>query len=208
MDYSKFSLDLTKTKHRILLGPFFMNITPELIQRAQSGAQDAITALFTELFKILTYTEITAFLRGSSENVDVALITLQKMFKNLPNHEFESLERFISWVFKIHHNTAISWIRKNAVRSHIRCSESPYLEPAVPATDHERRDLFRVVYDFINQNENSRTCRILLLNFAGYSDEKIARKLQLPEGTVKSILRRTRKKIREYLETLEAPQNS
>ncbi len=208
MDYSKFSLDLKKTKHRILLGPFFMNITLELIQRAQLEEQGAITTLFTELFKALTYTEITAFLRGSGENVDVALVTLQKMFRNLPNHEFESLERFISWVFKIHHNTAIDWIRKEEARSHIRCRESPYQEPTVPATDYERRDLFRVVYDLINKNKNPQTRRILLLDFAGYSDEKIARKLQLPEGTVKSILRRARKKIRVHLETLEAPQNS
>lgn len=181
-----------------------MNITIELIERVKQEEPRAITELFDELFKTLIHTDITSFLKGTGEHVDVALITLQKVFANIAKHEFESLEKFISWVFTIHKHTAIDWVRKSEKRAHLRHNESQYPEPTVPAKDYERRDLFRLVYDFIQQHEDPKTGHILLLSSAGYSDDKIAGRLKIPLGTIKAKLRRARQRIRMFIESLEA----
>lgn len=142
--------------------------------------------------------------KNPDDQLDVLQEIFLKAYRNL--NGFDTSLKFSSWIYRISHNEAISWYRKRNVRpeGHL-VSESEELLTFLQAAD-ERAD---VTFDkTVNANEVNRALeqidakyrQVLILRFFEHKEyEEISDILQIPVGSVGTLLHRGKKQLRNAL---------
>lgn len=128
-----------------------------------------------------------------------------KIYLNL--RDFDTSLKFSSWGYRIAHNEIISWYRRKKIR------------PQINFEDYEEDNLMNIFKDDTNVEksfENSEIKKhigeaieklsqkykeVIILRFIEEKEyEEISDILQIPTGTVSTLIHRGKKEMREYLE--------
>lgn len=144
--------------------------------------------------------------RNPDDQLDVLQEIFLKAYRNL--NGFDTTLKFSSWIYRIAHNEAISWYRKRNVRPEGHTvNESEELLSFIQGSE-ERAD---VTFDkTVNAAEVNRALealedkyrQVLILRFFEHKEyEEISDILQIPVGSVGTLLHRGKKQLQRALNT-------
>ncbi len=173
-----------------------MNISDELVSKARNGDAKATTSIFNALFGTLINKGVSLGLDHEAE--DAASTALTKVFANLEHVEFESAGRFVAWVYVIHHNDALSLLRKRAARTrkHTALFKQHNSPSAInPSENCAVRDELNRVLQFFAKNSTPKTRVMLGLDMIGCTNPEIADRTGSSLSAVKVRLFRARRKL-------------
>ncbi len=144
--------------------------------------------------------------RNYDDQVDVLQDIFIKAYKNL--NSFDNSLKFSSWIYRIAHNEAISWYRKQSVRpeGHLIIDSEEILE--LISSDEKSPE---IKFDYkINAAEVNRALdsiedkykEVLILRFFEHKEyDEISDILKIPPGSVGTLLHRGKTKLRNELNT-------
>lgn len=145
--------------------------------------------------------------QGCRDN-DMAKDLLQEVFIKIYLHlnDYESSLPFSSWIYRIAHNETVSHFRKEKNRPLVLDSAEyvDFFEKIADdlgldeqkTRDHHTSD----IQEALSRLENRSRDIILLRFFEDKSYEEISDILEMPQGTVATLINRAKKKIRSFLE--------
>ena len=173
----------------------------ELVQSArQNNNQQAYTQLM-KLYRDSIYFMLLKMTNNSTDAEDLTIEAFGKAFKKLdqytPNYAFST------WLFKIASNNCIDYIRKQKKRALANANSTDEennfdlaqnipcegLDPEEHFIKTQKKEKVRAVVEKLKPHYKK---LIALRYFDEYSYEEIAKKLDLPLGTVKAQLFRAR----------------
>jgi len=133
---------------------------------------------------------------------------LQEIFVKTFVHlnDYDHSLQFSSWIYRIAHNEIVSYFRKERSRpSVLRRTEDSFLfeniADDVGLTDHNsQRHSVLEIQSAVSQLEPKYRDIIVLKFFEEKSYEEISDILQIPQGTVATLINRAKKKIKIYIE--------
>lgn len=141
--------------------------------------------------------------RSDQDAKDVLQETFIKAYLNLRSYDPDLA--FSSWMYRICHNEAVSWFRKQRIRPQPAASDDElYALETLPDT----RDLLDGVEQGLHRERLERALAelsadyrevIVLKYFEEQSYEEMADILQKPPGTIATLLNRAKKQLRERL---------
>lgn len=138
---------------------------------------------------------------------DIVQETFIKAYVNL--RSFDTSLTFSSWIYRICHNEAMSWFRKQRIRPQPAPTEEDLrrLEEQDDGKDllgevQQRLRAERVQEALAKLDDVSREVLILRF-FEERSYEEISDILRKPPGTVATLISRAKKKLREQLGTMD-----
>lgn len=178
----------------------------ELIATSLAGREDSFEELVRRYQR-----PITAYVYRMTNDYDAALDVTQEIFIKVYNSlaRYKTEFKFSTWLYKIAHNAAIDYLRRN---SHGECSleletgegdetyERP-LESRTPTPEQEReRSEWRFEIEAVVQKLSPAYRELILLRHSqDLSYDEIAEITNLPLGTVKNRLFRARDMMRQLL---------
>lgn len=180
-------------------------ITPEevgIIKRAQAGDESAFSALFHR-YKGFVDNLLFQYIKDMDEAKDVTNIVFLKVHDKLSM--FTAYESFGGWLRILTNRTAIDYLREMKNKATVLGDEDVRL-PSEDSSSSSEDDLInRMTYEQILaefEKFPKTTCKVLKMFYANnMTVEQISDKLNVPTGTIKSMLSRTRRKIKKQLKT-------
>jgi RNA polymerase sigma-70 factor (ECF subfamily) len=165
-----------------------------LMERIPHGDADAFNELYLRYHKRLLY----YFYRMLGNSSEKAQDFLQDIFIKIIDHpeSFNISRKFSTWIFSVAHNMCKNEYRRQAVRSNtFNCKNIEQYSIADEGTNQDTRLTADQIFLFIDgMGEIEKTVFILYYR-EDFSVEEIGKTLDLSEGTVKSKLYYTRKKL-------------
>lgn len=153
--------------------------------------------------------QITAYLFRMLGDYDASLDVAQEVFIKVYNSlsKFSSEYKFSTWLYRIAHNAAVDYLRRNSVITQsieTENSDGTYqlqLESSSPTPEQDReRSEWRTEIDIVVRRLPSAYRELILLRHANdLSYDEIAEVTGLPLGTVKNRLFRAREMMRSLL---------
>ncbi|MEB5453997.1 MULTISPECIES: sigma-70 family RNA polymerase sigma factor [Virgibacillus] len=168
-----------------------MVIINQLVKKAQKGDEKAYIILFKKYEEDI-YRMAYMYVRNQEDALDIVQETAYKSFDQIKT--LKQPEYFKSWLIRIAINTAINQLRKKKNIVHLR----PDHIDIMCANEHDvpLQMTLKELIEGLNENEKS----VLLLKFyADYTINRISGILDMPIGTVKTILYRSLEKLRKQL---------
>ena len=169
-----------------------------VIKRAKAGDESAFTWIFNR-YKPFVDELLCSYMGDKDEARDLTNVVFLKVHKNLD--KFSSFDSFGGWLRVITNHTAIDYLRTKSNHRYvfgIEDSEVPE-PPEYERTENETVNHLTVkrIFEVLDRyHPNVR--RVFDLYYRkGMTVEMVASKLHIPTGTVKSILSRTRKKLKK-----------
>ena len=164
-----------------------------LLRRAQEGDEKAFLEIFsryeTQMYRI-------AFLHVKNEEdaLDVMQEAAYRMFKNIGS--VKSPEYFKTWLMRITMNCAVDHIRKNSKVVQI---STEYFENVEEISETYEKDVLlnATLEELMTVLDTEEKNVILLKYYYEYSFQEMSGLLKRPLGTVKSVLYRGLRKLRE-----------
>jgi len=151
----------------------------DLVQRAQKGDVESFNALVSRWEKRI-YNYLLRLAPDSAEAFDLSQETFLKAYQNL--RRLDSPERFGSWLYRIAHNEAISWLRRRR----------PESDPPELSTGHARAfgmagvEISLAVEQALTALSGEQREAVVLKVCEGFKFEEIAAIVDAPVSTVKS----------------------
>ncbi|MFO7768171.1 MAG: sigma-70 family RNA polymerase sigma factor [bacterium] len=183
--------------------------TNELIDRAESGDQDAYTEL-VRLYEPQVFAVCMKMVRDPETARDLAQDTFVKAFRAL--HTFDRDYTFSTWLYKIARNTCIDHFRRSKLETYSldapvktrdgemeREVESPI---ETPERFLLRKEQGRLIDDAIQGLPDKYREVINLRHTQDLPYDEIANILDVPLGTVKARLFRARELLKKRLKSL------
>ena len=181
-------------------------ITPEevgIIKRAQAGEILAFNMLF-EKYKSFVDKILFNYIKDMDEAKDITNIVFLKVYDKLSS--FKDYDSFGGWLRVIANRTAIDYLREMKNKSVVLGDKDGRL-PNDRTNDSFESDLVnQMTFESILQEFNKlpeqtkKVCKMFYVN--GFTVEQISKKLSIPTGTIKSMLFRTRKRIKQQFKNL------
>jgi RNA polymerase sigma-70 factor (ECF subfamily) len=112
---------------------------------------------------------------------------------------FDAKKSFKTWIFSCANNMCKNEYRNKQVRSVVHNVENPdkYLDDIQPIENQDK--LMDTIFKELNKFDESHKTAFLLKYREGFTIEEISEIMELPEGTVKSRLFYTRKKLQQQV---------
>jgi RNA polymerase sigma-70 factor (ECF subfamily) len=154
----------------------------EWIKLAQSGSEEALSALFRRHWR-LAYRAAYLIVQDGAAAEDIAQEAFIAAVRAL--ERFDRRRPFRPWLHRIVVNRAIDWSRTRALRREVESVEE--LRPASPASPERYSD--QVARAVASLPPDQRAV-VVLRHLLEYTPGEIAKLLELPRGTVNSRLRR------------------
>lgn len=174
----------------------------ELIEKAIGGREDGFEELVRRYQR-----PITAYVYRMLNNYDASLDVTQEVFIKVYNslERYSSDYKFSTWLYRIAHNAAIDFMRKNSVSQQSIEAENAdgsyqlQIESPNPTPEQEReRSEWRKEIEAVVKCLPTVYRELILLRHAqDLSYDEIAEITNLPLGTVKNRLFRAREMMRE-----------
>jgi len=174
-----------------------------LIQRCLSG-DDTAFDLLIDRYKRQVYSLIYRLVRHPTDAEDLAHDTFIKAYRALST--YDPRYPFITWLFRIAHNTTIDHLRANkahllAIDDEDNLLEVECLDERLMATADRLSDKSLIEKALASLPPNYREV-LYLRHQQELSYEEISQTLNIPEGTVKIRLFRARNMMKERLRAL------
>ena len=180
-----------------------LSITPieiETIKQAQAGSEKAFNKIF---YKYKTYVEriLLDYVKDYDEAKDLANIVFLKIHDKI--NTFSDYTNFKGWIITVTKNVAIDYIRsKNSKLVSIDDTErniqivSNQIDPQFLI---DEKDIFTEITSLFDElpELNSKICKLYYIY--NLPIKTISKKLNVPNGTIKSYLHRSRNKIKSKL---------
>lgn len=162
------------------------------------GEANAFDELYARYQKRLFY----YFYRMLGNSREKAGDFLQDIFMKIIERpdQFDSSRRFCTWLFSVAHNMCKNEYRRLAIRKNVEWNGDLDCDRADENQDVENRQLAEEIFSEINELGETEKTAFILYYREDFSVRDIGQVLNLPEGTVKSKLFYTRKKISERLQ--------
>jgi RNA polymerase sigma-70 factor (ECF subfamily) len=177
----------------------------DLIVASLNGREDGFEELVRRYHR-----PITAYVYRMTNDYDAALDVTQEIFIKVYNSlaRYKSEYKFSTWVYKIAHNAAIDYLRRNKhgdLSLEIETGNNEFcerpIESCMPSPEQEReRSEWRSEIQIVVQKLPAAYRELILLRHAqDLSYDEIAEITNLPLGTVKNRLFRAREMMRSLL---------
>lgn len=180
-------------------------ITPEevgIIKRAQAGDESAFSVLFHR-YKGFVDNLLFRYIKDMDEAKDVTNIVFLKVHDKLSM--FTAYESFGGWLRILTNRTAIDYLREMKNKSAVLGDSDDRLSSDETSSSAEDDLVNRMTYKQILalfEKFPETICKVLKLFYVNnMTVEQISKKLNVPTGTIKSMLSRTRRKIKKLLKT-------
>lgn len=158
-----------------------------LVKRAQKGDTEAFIQLI-ENHKISLYKTAKSYLKNEDDVADAMQDTILSAFEHM--EELKSVRYFKTWITRILINQCNDLLRQRK-----RCVLVEWAEDTQTVAPENDRGFYELLEEL---PENYRT--IFLLYYGeGFHTKEIAQILEMNENTVKSRLKRGRKKLEQVL---------
>ena len=178
-------------------------ITPEevgIIKRAQAGDESAFNALFYR-YKGFVENLLFQYIKDMDEAKDVTNIVFLKVHEKLSM--FTAYESFGGWLRILTNHTAIDYLREMKNKTDVLGDADVRLPSEEPSGSAEDDVVNRMTYDsLIGEFDKlpDTTRKVLRLFYVNnMTVEQISDALRVPTGTIKSMLFRTRAKLKKQL---------
>ena len=177
----------------------------ELVRAVLEGDATAYRGL-VEKYQNRVYHMVYGMLRNREDAKDITQEAFVKAYDKLESFRLDS--SFYTWLYRIAHNRAIDFIRKQKRRKQTSFEEEIAKRDAAIAEIHhqdsprrtiERRELYDRIMDAMDQLPPEQKQVVLLRELEGLAYKEIAEVMDIPEGTVMSRLYYARKKLQGML---------
>lgn len=169
----------------------------DLMQAIQHGECQAFDELYLRYNERLYY----YFYRMLGHEHTIAEDFMHDLFLKIIQKPmlFDAKRDFKTWIFSSAHNMCKNEYRNRQVRSMVYNEENTdkYLDDIEPIENQDK--ILDKIFQELNKFDESHKTAFLLKYREGFTIEEISEILELPEGTVKSRLFYTRKKLQEQL---------
>ena len=168
-----------------------------LIKKAQKGNHKAFLKVF-QRFEKDVYRMAFVYVKNSEDALDVVQEVAYQSFNKIST--LRQPEKFQSWLFSITIHCAIDLIRKRKNVVNLNTNYEDYMEQG--NNDHfaDLIPLSITLQDLINSLKEVEKSVVMLKFYHDYTLKDIAELLDIPIGTVKTVLYRALEKLRgEYL---------
>lgn len=180
-----------------------LDIDQELVARAIEDKHAFAAIVHRYEAPLLRY-----ILRLGCKDVPAAEDLLQEVFIKTFVHlnDYDTSLRFSSWIYRIAHNEIVSYFRKEKSRSGVSVKGSDFLlfdniADDAGLTDQEGEHYTSAeIQNAVDLLEPRYREVIILKFFEEKSYDEISDILQIPQGTVATLLNRAKKKIKHNLE--------
>jgi RNA polymerase sigma-70 factor, ECF subfamily len=172
----------------------------ELVSLIQQGDQKAFSYLYDNYSRAL-FSIILRIVPGETEAEDVLQSVFLKIWNNISSYSKEK-GRLYTWMLNIARNTAIDFSRSKENKTQQKNKSS---DNSIHAINKEYQ--VNVSYDAIGlkavltQLKTEHQEIIDLAYYQGYTQEEIAKEMNLPLGTVKTKVRQAISKLRNLIDT-------
>ncbi|MBO4603003.1 MAG: sigma-70 family RNA polymerase sigma factor [Salinivirgaceae bacterium] len=185
------------------------------VERAKNGDEQAFNEILT-CYKDSIYYMVLKMVKSRTDAEDLTIESFGKAFRNIEQYSPEYA--FSTWLFRIASNNCIDFLRRKKVRQLNIVSTSPTETEGTIADVFAKEATMMLKYDAPNPEENiireqkHELLRQMVANlkpqyrelvemryFEELSYEEIAQKLDIPIGTVKAQLFRSRELLYEML---------
>lgn len=160
---------------------------------------------------------LRSFLRDEERARELVQDTFMKVYKNA--HRFEPKASFATWLFRIAHNVAVSYLRKKKIAlvfgfgNHDPEADRPTADfPSVAVGPHELAEgaeVGNLIRQELQRLPDKLREAFVLFDVEELSIAEVAAITGSPEGTIKARIFRARRALREklkgYVERGEAP---
>lgn len=178
------------------------SITPEevgMIKRAQAGDESAFTRIFNK-YKTFVDRILFQYLKDMDEAKDVTNIVFLKVYEKLST--FTAYDSFGGWLRIIANNTAIDYLRATNKSSRTLDSGEdrlPSTEDVTTGDELVNHLTYKQILELFDELPEYKREICYMFYQDGMRVEDISNALNVPTGTIKSVLSRTRKKIKNQL---------
>lgn len=179
-----------------------LKITPEeieIIKKAQAGDKLAFNKLFYK-YKSFVDNILYGYIKDKDEAKDITNIVFLKVFDKLST--FTNYSSFGGWLRTIANRTAIDYLRKTALKKLTFESEDKKLQLTESLSSNETDLINRMTCEQIIRSIGQLPEKNRKINELYYVNNmtivQISEALQIPTGTIKSVLSRTRNKIKQH----------
>ena len=164
---------------------------------------DAVATLppISELYRVHRRRAL-AIVRRILGDSDEAEDVVQDVFSRLycQNVRFDGKAACSTWLHRVLVNSSINSLRARKRRGRLETTTTATLDPEEHALGEERHQLFLRALSLLSAQHQS---VLTLRELKGLSYPEIARRLSLPEGTVKSALNRGRQNLMREMARLD-----
>ncbi len=182
-----------------------------LVQAAQKGDEHAFTKLFDMYYKTIYYT-VLKLVKNEQDAEDLTLEAFTKAFENI--QYYVPTHAFLTWLSKIAVNRSIDFLRKNKNANITYSMDEPHpqaedenaslksiihSEQIDPEDDFIKNETNQILYKFIDKLPQDYAEILKLRFFYLMSYKEIAKKLNLPLGTVKARIHRGKELLRSLM---------
>jgi len=170
-----------------------------LVEEAKKDPK-AFSALYS-LYLQRIYSYVSWRVGGRPDVEDLVSDIFVKVLGRLSTFKWKRNASFSSWVFRIAHNAVIDYYRGRTKRNLDNIDDLPEIPAhgSLPDTLAERRQLFRLAFDEI-QNLPDRQAEIITMRFFGeMKNKEIAIALNIEEKSVSSSLYRGLRRLYDRL---------
>ena len=178
-----------------------------LLERIRNGDERAFEDLVARYERRL-HRYLRSLVRDEEKARELVQDTFFKVYKNA--HRFEPRASFATWLFRIGHNVAVSYLRKKRIAfvfglgSHDPESDHPASDPAWeglgPHDLAEGAETGRLIREELQRLPEKLREAFVLFDIEEMSIAEVARVTGSPEGTIKARIFRARRALRERLE--------
>lgn len=168
-----------------------MIIIENIIRKAQQGDETAFFTLF-QRYEEEIYRMAFVYMKNQNDALDIVQETAYKSFSQIKT--LKKPEYFKTWLIRITINSAISHLKKGKKVIHLKPEILEFNRSEVRDVSLELT--LKDLIEKLNEEEKS---VVLLKYYSNYTFSEIAEILELPLGTVKTILYRSLNKLRHQL---------
>lgn len=178
-------------------------ITPELIQEAARGSQQAFRAI-VEVNQGFVYAVAFRFVNDSQDAEDITQEVFVRLWKNL--HTYKPEVKLTTWLYKIVTNRCLDFLkskhgsqRKNAVDVDKQLHLAAH---STPERAYQQQELLKIIHAAADELTPRQKAVFILRDLEGLSSAEVCEALSMSSGNVKSNLFHARQKITGKLKTI------
>jgi RNA polymerase sigma-70 factor (ECF subfamily) len=163
-----------------------LTIEQQTIELVRSGKRDQALGLIVPMFKRRVFALTYSFTRNRDEAEDLTQEVFVKVWKALPG--FDQRATLSTWIYAITRNTSLSALRARR--------ETCGVEEWVASADNEGEVERMLLQRLIDRLPDKQRQVVTLFYMQDHSHEEVAEMLDMPVGTVKTLLHRARERLR------------